>query len=76
MKRLALALFLCLPAMAQPVDPNDFADQQNDLWALRLQVAKLQATEDANQAWLKGIGGAVVTIAGLAVKLLVGKKDS
>lgn len=73
MKLTILFLFSGLYLMAsssREVDPNDFEDDTNAIFSLQIQVAKLQATEDANQWWLKSLGGGIVSIVGIGMKLL------
>ena len=75
--RISALLLLTLPLFAaKEVDPNDFEDQKGIIWRLELDVARLQATEDANSVWLKSIAGACAALAGTAVKSAMGKKGN
>lgn len=67
---LVLLSGLYLMASSREVDPNDFEDDTNAIFSLQIQVAKLQATEEANQWWLKSLGGGIVSIVGIGMKLL------
>ncbi len=61
-------------AATREVDPLDFDDHTNAIFSLQIQVARLQATEEANQWWLKSLGGGITALAGIGVKLLKGQK--
>ncbi len=77
----AIILLWCLlvasgnsSAAMREVDPLDFDDHSNAIFSLQIQVAKLQATDEANQWWLKSLGGGITALAGIGIKLLRNQK--
>lgn len=75
--KLALLIGLCLSLQAanKEVDPLDFDDHSNAIFSLQIQMAKLQATEDANQWWLKSLGAGIGGLAIAAGKLFANSKE-